>query len=424
MPRPFSLSSRSLIVLGASSRALAESALRAGSTPIAVDLFADVDLRARCRAFRIPRVEWPCGIPRALARLPRVPVVWTGALENHPEVLARIAASRPVLGTSPRKLAAVRDPRRLGSVLASAGLRAPRCALAGERVDAAGTWLVKPLRSAAGIGVRIATEDEIPANHYGQALIPGTPASIVGLGWRGGARLLGATRQLIGVEWLGASGFRYAGNVGPIALSPRLEERLERAARAVARAFELRGLFGIDLVIDDDGEPWGVEVNPRYTASVEVIERATGRSLLDLHLRATLGETISLSSLDGLEATRRAVPRIVAKGILWARSSRRVPADLAEPFATSVALADVPAPGDEIPAGHPVTTILVEAATEDEAVAILRRAASEIDERLLDDAVDAAPAMEGRVDPALGPRGSSLPCASDAPGHHGLARFA
>ena len=50
----------------------------------------------------------------------------------------------------------------------------------------------------------------------------------------------------------------------------------------MSKAAGLRGLFGVDFVLRD-GIPWPVEVNPRYTASVEVLEFAAGIRALTLH---------------------------------------------------------------------------------------------------------------------------------------------
>ena len=94
--------------------------------------------------------------------------------------------------------------------------------------------------------------------------------------------LIGVTRQLIGAP---GSPFAYRGSIGPVTISERLKARLDLMGRVLASEFALVGLFGVDFILRDD-EPWPVEVNPRYTASVEVLELALGRSLLAEHLRA------------------------------------------------------------------------------------------------------------------------------------------
>ena len=50
---------------------------------------------------------------------------------------------------------------------------------------------------------------------------------------------------------------------------------LDKLGTVLAQAFRLVGLFGVDGVLDAE-RFWPVEVNPRYTASVEVLEGATG----------------------------------------------------------------------------------------------------------------------------------------------------
>src|SRR5262249_1234550 len=97
-----------------------------------------------------------------------------------------------------------------------------------------------------------------------------------------GAQLLGVTRQLIGEKWLHAGPFRYCGSVGPWMLSDGEQATLENIARVLTRAADLRGLFGVDFV-GRDGIPWPVEVNPRYTASIEVLEYASKLQALAWH---------------------------------------------------------------------------------------------------------------------------------------------
>ena len=73
---------------------------------------------------------------------------------------------------------------------------------------------------------------------------------------------------------------------------------IRQAGRVVASELGLLGLFGIDLVIREDGVPVFLEINPRYTASVECIERAHGISAIDLHLRACRGEPVAVPSRE------------------------------------------------------------------------------------------------------------------------------
>src|SRR5262249_6268277 len=120
----------------------------------------------------------------------------------------------------------------------------------------------KPLHSAGGLGIRRAHPGEAPSpHHYFQEFIDGTPMSVLYCG----TTLLGVTQQLVGEPWLHAKPFAYCGNIGPLDTPPP----------ALATRADLCGVWGIDF-ISHDGVPHVLEVNPRYTASAEVLEHGTG----------------------------------------------------------------------------------------------------------------------------------------------------
>src|SRR5687767_10917006 len=104
-----------LLILGASARAAASSAARAGFAPRAADLFADADLAALCRVTRID--DYPGEFPAAARKFPPSPWMYTGGLENYPELVDQIAAERPLLGNSGSVLREVRDPFKLAAAL-------------------------------------------------------------------------------------------------------------------------------------------------------------------------------------------------------------------------------------------------------------------------------------------------------------------
>src|SRR5262249_35731030 len=159
-----------------------------------------------------------------------------------------------------------------------AGLPAPTVRLDAIGLPRDGSWLVKPLASAAGCGIAPLRPEVGPSARpsYFQERIDGRDASAVFVAPPGPVGLLGVTSQ-----WIGRPGapFGYRGSLGPCRVSTQLRRRVEALGRVLAADFGLLGLFGIDLVIRDE-IPWPVEVNPRYTASVEVIELALGRPLL------------------------------------------------------------------------------------------------------------------------------------------------
>ena len=89
----------------------------------------------------------------------------------------------------------------------------------------------------------------------------------------------------------------------------------ESLGDALASAFGLAGWFGVDYILRDE-IPWPVEINPRYTASVEIHELATGRSLLCRASGRLCGGTQRRDT--AIRDPNSAIARVIAKWILYA----------------------------------------------------------------------------------------------------------
>ena len=86
--------SQPLLIIGASARAAACSAMRAGFAPLAGDLFGDIDLSRACPARRVQ--NYPQGLVAAAAACSPAAWLYTGGLENHPDLVDEIARSPSV----------------------------------------------------------------------------------------------------------------------------------------------------------------------------------------------------------------------------------------------------------------------------------------------------------------------------------------
>jgi len=388
LDRPAYADRSPVLLAGPSCRAAAASALRAGLEPHCLDLFADRDLLRACPCRRIEMDCYPQDLPAEMAKLPAMPYLFLGGLENQGALLDTI--QRPRWGMDSAALLHFRRyPHMIAWWLGSAGLRTLNYAASWELAKIlpgvpASSWLLKGWDSSAGHRVRHAKPGEPfdAEKQYLQPFVGGMDASAVFVADAlGRPRLLGVTRQLIGTPWLRSSGFRYAGNVGPWPVSEKVVQYLESAVRVIAEWIPLRGLFGIDFILRDD-EAWIVEFNPRYVASIEVLERATGESFL-VHHRAAFDATESRPI-----HRERAAP-FVAKGILYAREALVFPKDgpwdeafddalddLAVPYA------DIPHPGERIAKGHPILTLFAFAEDADECLERLREKAAFVEDRL------------------------------------------
>jgi predicted ATP-grasp superfamily ATP-dependent carboligase len=284
-------------------------------------------------------------------------VAYTSNFENYPEAVSALARGRRLLGNPPAVLTRVRNPIVLMRVLHHRGFAVPATrASAPPAARDMERWLLKPRRSGGGHGTapwRIGRP--VSRRAYVQERIRGVTGSIVFAADGRRAVALGLSRQLVGEGTFGAHGFRYCGSLFASERAPVFQGQAEllaaatALANAVTEAFGLRGLNGLDFVARN-GVPLPIEVNPRYCASMELVERATGASLFAIHAAACEGR---------LPEPARLPVRVYGKAIVYARRHVVV----TDPLAWGVsAIADVPHPGERIARGHPICTLLADGA--------------------------------------------------------------
>jgi predicted ATP-grasp superfamily ATP-dependent carboligase len=322
---------------------------------VAFDQFADADLAAAC-----PVVKRDALDDRLLDHFREQPFdawLYTGGMENRHKLVSQLAELKPLLGCDAAVLAKVRDPNWLAATLADAGYDYP--AIRFEAPPSTNeTWLVKRIDSGGGVGIRRYSPHQSAREDFGevyyQQMIEGVPISAMYLAEEGNCKLMAAFEQLIGAEWTGVpSEFMYCGADGPRCFAPAVHEQLRGMGERLAAAAGVRGLFGIDAVLTDDRVTL-LEMNPRYTASMELWERATEQSAIDLHCRACRGMPCEVPAIDD--------ETVLAKAILFARE----PIEIGERFHRMVAeqntgawpaIADVPPLGQRIAVGEPICTV-------------------------------------------------------------------
>ena len=123
----------------------------------------------------------------------------------------------------------------------------------------------------------------------------------------------------------------------------------------VAERFGVVGVNGIDFVARD-GVPYAIEINPRWCASMELVEQAYGLSVFAAHASACA--TGTLPAFDLAHARRDAV--VAGKAVVFARRDVTI-GDTRAWLDPRAQVRDVPRPGQRIQAGHPVCTVFATA---------------------------------------------------------------
>jgi uncharacterized protein len=124
---------------------------------------------------------------------------------------------------------------------------------------------------------------------------------------------------------------------------------------------------------------WPLEVNPRYSASVEVLERLSGRGLLSEHVVAC-----EEGALCGAVETLKG--RVVGKAVAYAaRGGVVLPGfdALIEEWNVSkcpAGILDLPRVGERIEVGQPIATVMVGGREEEVVETVLRERVARVGE--------------------------------------------
>ena len=377
-----------LLVLAASARAIARSCERAGRSPVCFDFFADADT---------PRVTRVDAEATAVDRTPGTgPLIYGGGFENRPAVLARIARTRPILGTTGPALVAARGG--FAALSRQAGCRLPEETAV---PPAGGDWWWKPTDSAGGCfgrdrqpGRRGRWQRHIDGESFGAAFLatghrPGLPEppDVTPLG----AASLGAASldvELLGVVRQFPTGGRgkwpfFAMDLvhDPAAIVPdpirRLAERLAAAG--------VSGPFGVDYLLTPGGEVVALECNPRFTAGMELLERGCGRSIIGDWLDGPPRGGSTGPQSGGQSRPQSGGANQPQSGgresTVWGRRIVLADRDLVSTLIPTDTRCDVPPPGTPVVRGQPWCSVFAAAETVERCRGRLTAAADAIARR-------------------------------------------
>ncbi|MCC9600256.1 ATP-grasp domain-containing protein [Stieleria sp. JC731] len=350
---------RRLVLIGPSVRAAAESARLAGFLPIGIDDFGDQDTQTACISW-FPldqlRSQMMAGHAAELTGTSRLRIV--GGLAGGYDWLAPVA--NRIEGPPLQAFRDSTSPFVLAELAQAASVDFPSV-----RHDYAGPngWLIKSSISSGGLGVRTAIANEpVPKGCFAQERISGKVCGATLIANGNDAKLLGACRLLR--KRFPDRPFVFAGAIGPVPISASVQSQLAAVAEQWLKRYPMSGPLNIDFVCDRAGRSITLlEINPRYSASMELIERSW-----------TAATGIDVSVFEPPEHWFRR-PRPVAlrsylKRIVFTKSACRIsPSDFDQsgrlaPQTVAPALKefqwkDIPAKTSNVPASCPLATMIV-----------------------------------------------------------------
>jgi len=353
------LSSSEILILGACVRPCVAIAAAAGYQVTGIDLFNDADTQAASNA-SIKADHYPKDLFGHAESSKANYWLYTGCLENYPEQIAQLANKKTLLGNNQNVIRKCRSPEFISELAIDAEWHYPDAAIA----DASRTnnefqsWISKPRLSAAGQSVQVwhsippATSERIA-----QLYIPGPTFGAACISNGSETQVLGITRHLRMTRRLGVTRFQYCGSVGPLPLSDTLNAAISTMASEIASECGIVGLFGLDLKIQNN-QIWLLEINPRFTASMDLLRDGTGENLIQQHIDACRNKPlIPIQHSKKLSA-------IQTRAILFAKSPTRFnPTCNQWDF-----IADIPAHNTTLDIGSPICSIYGRGKTASESV--------------------------------------------------------
>ena len=321
-----------------------------------MDMFGDIDTRTQSNFQLLNNYPTAC-----ISLLPDVQpdaICITGAMENHPQVLQELTTKATLFAPAVNQIIRMRNPLDLQSVLANSRFQYPRTFASHERLPQGETlWLKKPIASAAGQGIHAVANTHISSldpTMIIQERILGRSISVSYLMHPARTELLGCTEQLLGHRELHASEFQYCGSIGPLEIPASVNRQILELGQFLQHEYALRGLIGVDLILHDD-QLWLIEINPRYTASMELFESQFDRSLIQLHLDSFASNPASFNRIDHAK-------KHFGKAVLFAPATTQIPNEFQPIWQAALnchrpTVADLPTIGATILAGHPLFTI-------------------------------------------------------------------
>jgi predicted ATP-grasp superfamily ATP-dependent carboligase len=340
-----------VLVAGFATRHIAQSAHAAGYEVYAVDHFCDQDLGFYTRE------------ARPFAELSDLEGAVVEMCERHsPDFIvaasgAEALATRDLCGTPKEKVGRFLDKLSTHQFFEETGIPTPVLLGPGNYPamlkprNGSGGWRNAIVHDAAEFSRWMENYGDLPS--LSEEVVHGVPSSVCCLATGSSAMAVAANRQML--RGVGDAAFGFSGSVTPFRGDAL--PMMVRYAEHIAAESGCIGTIGIDFVAGD--RIHAIEVNPRFQATLDTIEIATGRNLFAAHVEACRGNLPS-----GTPVCRQ----VAARTILFAERDMLVGPNLVR---FSPLIADIPWPGTAFEEGQAVVSVYGWGAGEGEAMGML-----------------------------------------------------
>jgi predicted ATP-grasp superfamily ATP-dependent carboligase len=379
---------QTLLIMGNSGRAMAESAVRSGYQVTVLDGFCDQDTLAIAECWPISQefqqLDLDIFVDEIVSNAPKQAcgLVYGAGLEASTELLNRLKNHFPLFGNDPSVLELLRKPRRFFSLLKRLEIPYPEVSFTPPYAAAGKNWLIKRAGSCGGQGVAYFNPQHSAAdlNCYYQRCISGQTMSVLFIAD-------GKRQRTIGYNRLGMSAtnapapFLYSGAIGQVSFSSTQRQRLDDIVERLVSALALRGVNSLDFVLKDD-EIFAIDLNPRPTATLDLYEHLLKDGWIKHHIRACQGELPVVPMVGSAQ--------VYGQQIVYAPINLQIPLTVNWPSWVK----DRPVPGARIVQGQPLCSLYADGVSATEVEKLLQHYQEEILQKF---AIHSCEAQQRRV---------------------------
>ncbi len=408
-----------MAAIGFSCRSLLEAQTKAGLRVVAVDNFGDQDATDLADAILIHPgwliskgaparnadrsgaaqsiVHWLKSLSIQENTCGYIPVFLAGGTETWLTLLDQLHHHFAVIGPTRSQIGALRDLEFWKFIAHNSEIGFPETfRTAHEAIRfSVGDWLRKPLSGSGGVHIRRCELGQPHAPKFAGSDHPGAESRggaedqdiffqrvisgrSLGVSWTLGKRfpsghsqILGATESLTSQDWFGPTEFIYRGSLGPLPLTSSQKCQLQSLGDDVFTQTGLEGWLQADFIEDDQRQLWLLELNPRWTAGMEVLWLTDSTPFDDLFL-ASVNTSEKMPVRDGWKRSnsKAETTRYAGKAIVYAKRDFLLTQPRLQ-FIHSLpreSFADLPSSrllGQTIAAGSPLLTVRAVLAVED-----------------------------------------------------------
>jgi len=271
-----------VLVVAGSARMLTQAAARCRLKPLAIDLYADLDIQGYAVCHRkIPSLAWTHLAQAVAFFMSHYPVsyaVYGSGFEDHPDSLRQLAECLPLTGNPPEVFARLNDKADFFSTLSRLTIPFPETRFT---VPPDGDWLVKPKRGQGGLGIKRHGKGFDHPDCYWQSYQAGVPHSTLFLADGDRVKIVGFNRQ-----WTtglgGGQEFVFSGIINHAEIPEALQSTIRGWVEKLVLEFSLRGLNSLDFILAGE-RAYILEINPRVSASMQLYDA----DLLRQHIEAS-----------------------------------------------------------------------------------------------------------------------------------------